>query len=225
MMFAKLPRWIVAGGALLAFVAGIVNACGFLGVQHQGITHLTGTTTLLGIAAGDRDLPALLHLAATIAAFITGCVASGMIVQDSTLRLGRRYGVVLMIEGGLLAIAVPLLTRGHVAGDYLASAACGLQNAMASTYSGAVLRTTHFSGTLTDLGIFLGHRLRGLPVDARRVRLLLALVLSFFSGAIAGTWLFRTHGYAALYVPAVMTFGIGIAYGAYHHWRVRHARR
>jgi hypothetical protein len=38
-----------------------------------------------------------------------------------------------------------------------------------------VLRTTHLSGTLTSLDIFLGRRWRGLPlVDARRVRLLLA---------------------------------------------------
>lgn len=221
MMFARLPRWVSGGGALLAFVAGIVNASGFLGLRHQGITHLTGTTTLLGLAAGDADIDALLHLAALIGAFVAGCVASGMIVQDSTLRLGRRYGVVLVLEGILLAAAAPLLARGLVSGEYLASAACGLQNAMASTYSGAVLRTTHVSGSLTDLGIFLGHRLRGLPVDARRVRLLLTLVSSFFAGAVAGTLLFRRIGYASLYVPAVMTIVVGSAYGAYRHWRMR----
>jgi uncharacterized membrane protein YoaK (UPF0700 family) len=218
-MFAKLPRWVLGGGALLAFVAGIVNACGFLGVQHQGITHLTGTTTMLGIALGERDAAGIVHFVALIGAFMAGCVASGVIVQDSTLRLGRRYGVVLVIEGALLALAVPLLVRGHVAGEYLASAACGLQNAMASTYSGAVLRTTHFSGTLTDLGIFIGHRLRGLPVDARRVRLLLALVLAFLGGAVAGTWLFARLGYAALYVPAATTATIGFAYGIYRQLR------
>jgi uncharacterized membrane protein YoaK (UPF0700 family) len=218
-MFAKLPRWVLGGGALLAFVAGIVNACGFLGVQHQGITHLTGTTTMLGIALGGGDAAGVLHFAALIGAFMAGCVASGAIVRDSTLRLGRRYGVVLVIEGALLALAVPLLVRGDVAGEYLASAACGLQNAMASTYSGAVLRTTHFSGTLTDLGIFIGHRLRGLPVDARRVRLLLALVLAFLCGAVAGTGLFTRVGYAALYVPAAVTATIGFAYGIYRHLR------
>jgi len=222
-MFAKLPRWVLGGGALLAFVAGIVNACGFLGVQHQGITHLTGTTTMLGIALGERDAAGIVHFVALIGAFMAGCVASGVIVQDSTLRLGRRYGVVLVIEGALLALAVPLLVRGDVAGDYLASAACGLQNAMASTYSGAVLRTTHFSGTLTDLGIFIGHRLRGLPVDARRVRLLLALVLAFLGGAVAGTWLFARLGYAALYVPAATTAAIGFAYGIYRQMRPHRA--
>ena len=220
---AKLPRWVLAGGALLAFIAGIINATGFLGVQHQGITHLTGTTTLLGIALGEHDGAGALHFTALIGAFMAGCVISGTIIQDSTLRLGRRYGVVLALEAILLVLAVPLLTHADAAGDYLASAACGLQNAMVSTYSGAVLRTTHFSGTLTDLGIFLGHRLRGLPVDARRVRLLLALVLSFLLGATAGAWLFHTIAYRALYIPAALTGATGIAYAIYRHLRPHQA--
>jgi uncharacterized membrane protein YoaK (UPF0700 family) len=218
-MFARLPRWVLFGGVVLAFIAGIINATGFLGVQHQGITHLTGTTTLLGTAIGQGDVAAMLHFAALIGAFVAGCVASGVIIQDSTLRLGRRYGVVLAVEALLLVAAVPLLGAGQVAGEYLASAACGLQNAMASTYSGAVLRTTHFSGTLTDLGIFLGHRLRGLPVDTRRVRLLLALVSAFLAGAVAGTWLFQAFAYAALYVPAAATGLVGVGYGLYSHLR------
>lgn len=220
-MFTRLPKWVLAGGALLAFIAGIINATGFLGVQHNGITHLTGTTTLLGIAVVEGDRAHMLHFAAMIGAFLAGCVASGMIIQDSTLRLGRRYGVVLALEALLLVLAVPLLGAGHASGDYLASAACGLQNAMVSTYSGAVLRTTHVSGTLTDLGIFLGHWLRGLAVDARRVRLLSALVIAFFAGAVAGTWLFQTLAYAALYVPAAATGTIGITYALYSHWRGR----
>lgn len=218
-MIARLPKSALAVGALLAFIAGIINATGFLGVQHQGITHLTGSTTLLGIAVGEGDGARMLHFAAMIGSFLFGCVASGVIIQDSTLKLGRRYGVVLVLEAILLALAVPLLAAGHVAGDYLASAACGLQNAMVSTYSGAVLRTTHFSGTLTDLGIFFGHWLRGLAVDARRVRLLTSLVSAFFVGAVAGTWLFHVYAYAALYVPAVTTGSIGLVYGVYSHLR------
>jgi len=223
-MFRQLPKWVLAGGALLAFIAGIINATGFMGVQHQGITHLTGTTTLLGIALGEGDVGRMLHFAAMIGAFLAGCIASGMIIQDSTLKLGRRYGVVLTLEAALLVVAVPLLDGGNLLGDYLASAACGLQNAMVSTYSGAVLRTTHFSGTLTDLGIFAGHWLRGLPVDGRRVRLLLSMVVAFLVGAIAGTWLFGAFAYAALYVPAAVTGVVGIGYGAYRQWQTRAVR-
>ncbi len=223
-MFRQLPKWVLAGGALLAFIAGIINATGFLGVQHQGITHLTGTTTLLGIALGEGNGTRMLHFAEMIGAFLAGCVASGVIIQDSTLKLGRRYGVVLTLEAALLIVSVPLLDGGNPLGDYFASAACGLQNAMVSTYSGAVLRTTHFSGTLTDLGIFVGHWLRGLPVDGRRMRLLLSMVVAFLVGAVAGTWLFHAFAYGALYVPAAITGAVGIGYGAYRQWQTRAPR-
>jgi len=221
MPIARLQPWMLVGGALLAFLAGIINATGFLGVQHQGITHLTGTTTMLGIAVAQGDFARIGHFALLIAAFMGGCAASGAIIRDATLRLGRRYGVVLTVEALLLFAAVPLLDGGHIAGEYLASAACGLQNAMASTYSGAVLRTTHFSGTLTDLGIFIGHRLGGLPVDARRVRLLCALVISFAVGAVVGTVLFGVWHYRALYLPATATGLAGAAYGIYRHLRMQ----
>ena len=219
-MIRQLPKWVLGGGALLAFIAGIINSTGFLGVQHQSITHLTGTTTLLGIALGEGNTAHVLHFAAVIGSFVAGCVASGLIIQDSTLKLGRRYGVVLTIEAVLLLIAVPLLDSGQLLGDYFASAACGLQNAMVSTYSGAVLRTTHFSGTLTDLGIFLGHWMRGIPFDARRVRMLLSMVTSYLIGAVAGTWLFHAFAYGALYVPAAMTGIVGVGYTIYRQWRL-----
>lgn len=217
-MFSKLPRWLWIGSAALAFVAGIINTVGFLGFQHQGVTHLTGSTTLLGIAAASGNFSDVGHLLAVIGSFLLGCIFSGILIQDSTLLLGRRYGLALLIESILLFLAVPLLYAENNLGDYLASCACGLQNGMVSTYSGAVLRTTHVSGAITDLGIFIGHFFRGIPVDIKRVRLLLSIVGGFFLGAIAGTYGFSRFGYGTLYFPSVLTGVVGFSYGVYRHY-------
>lgn len=223
-MMSKLPRWALIGAGVLAFIAGIVNAIGFIGVAHQAITHLTGTTTLLGIAISRGDPVGAMHLAAVVGAFLAGAIASGVIIGDSTLQLGRRYGVVLVIESLLLWLAMLQLASGRYGGDLLASAACGLQNAMASSYSGAVLRTTHLSGTITDIGILLGHRLRRLPFDRRRLRLLILLVASFSSGAVTGSLLFARVSYAALYLPVALTGISGLAYWTFKHWQHEHRR-
>ena len=214
-MISKLPSWIWTGAWILAFIAGIVNVVGLLGFQHQAITHLTGNTSLLAEALAKLDLGAVLHFAALIGAFVAGTVASGFLIQDSTLQLGRRYGVALLLESLLLFAAVPLLASGSAHGMYAAAAACGLQNAMVSTYSGAVVRTTHVSGMFTDLGIFLGHALRGLPVDTRRLRLCFIVISGFLCGGIAGTLAFRAYGYSALLFPAGLTAGAAVAYGLY----------
>src|SRR5262245_23985448 len=180
-MISKLPRWVWSGAWALAFIAGFVNVVGLLGFEHQAVTHLTGTTSLLAAAVASLNVSGAIHFIAIIGSFVAGTVLSGFLIQDSTLQLGRRYGVALLLDAGLLFVAVPLLQRNSALGIYSASCACGLQNAMVSTYSGAVVRTTHLSGMFTDLGIFLGHALRGLPVDARRLRLCVLIITGFLS--------------------------------------------
>ena len=44
---------------------------------------------------------------------------------------------------------------------YLASFANGIQNGISSIYSEKLIRSTGLTGTLTDIGIFLGQHLRG----------------------------------------------------------------
>jgi uncharacterized membrane protein YoaK (UPF0700 family) len=223
-MISKLPRWIWAGAWALAFVAGVVNVVGLLGFEHQAVTHLTGTTSMLAAAVAALDGAAVLHFAAIIGSFIAGTVISGFLIQDSTLQLGRRYGVALLLESMLLCAAVPLLTRHNILGIYSAACACGLQNAMVSTYSGAVIRTTHLSGMLTDLGIFLGHTLRGLPVDMRRLRLCFLVISGFLCGGIAGAVAFHHLSYSTLFIPAALTATTSLAYGIYHLRNRRDAR-
>jgi hypothetical protein len=92
-MISKLPRWIWAGAWTLAFVGGMVNVVGLLGFEHQAVTHRTGTTFMLAAAIASLDGAGAFHFAGVIGAFVTGTVLSGFLIQDSTLQLGRRYGV------------------------------------------------------------------------------------------------------------------------------------
>lgn len=219
-MISKIPRWAWYGSALLAFIAGCINAIGLLGFQHQGVTHLTGTATWFGIAVAQGNVAQQIHLGMIIFSFLSGCIFSGMVIQDSTLRLGRRYGLALCVESLLLFSAVQLLYRGSAIGNYLASCAIGLQNGMVTTYSGTVIRTSHVSGMFTDLGISLGHVLRGIAINRQRVSICCLLITSFMTGAVIGAIGFARFSYATLYFPALLTGTIGFSYGLYRHFRV-----
>ena len=220
-MGVQLPQWVWVGAGSLACIAGMMNAIGFLGFEHQAVTHLTGTTTLFGaaIAAGDADKA--LRLLAVLFAFVFGAVVSAMIVEDSTLRLGGRYGVTLALESVLLFASVPLFKHQQLAGMLLAAMACGLQNAMATTYSGAAVRTTHLSGMFTDIGIALGHALRGMPLQKRRLLLSVLIIVSFLIGGVLGTLAFLRIGYDALLIPATLTGVVGVGYAGYRHMSMR----
>lgn len=214
----QLPRWAWFGTGVLAFIAGLVNAVGYLGFRHESISNMTGNTSLLGIALGTADGGEILHWTLAIAAFVLGTMLSGMIVQQSTLKLGRRYGVALVLESLLLFSAVPFLDASDSFGLYLASAAMGLQNGMVSAYSGALIRTTHVTGIFTDLGIYLGHLLRGLPVDMLRLRVCIVVATTFMLGSAFGALLFGRMQEHAILIPAALTGACGLVYGAYRQY-------
>lgn len=64
----------------------------------------------------------------------------------------------------------------------MASFACGMQNALVTTYSGAVVRTTHLTGLFTDFGIMLGEVLEGKEIDKRRLLLFILIISGFILG-------------------------------------------
>ena len=214
-MITKLPHWAWTGAWVLAFVAGIVNVVGLLGFEHHAITHLTGSTSLLAIALATADPYSILHFAGLLGSFLAGTVLSGLIIQHSAFQLGRRYGFALILESSLLFAAVPLLNRHYASGLYCAACACGLQNAMMTTYSGTVIRTTHISGMFTDLGISLGNAMRGAAVDAKRVRMSLLIISGFLCGGVTGALAYRQLQAATLLIPAAITAAMSIGYAIY----------
>ncbi len=199
----------------------MVNVIGLLGFDHQAVTHLTGSTSLFAEALAEGLPVKALHIAAIIGAFFVGTVVSGMVVKDSVLQLGRPYGIALLLESVLLLLAMVLFNGRHAAGMYAAACASGLQNAMVSTYSGTVVRTTHISGMFTDLGIFVGHWLRGVPVDLRRVRLCFSVIGGFLVGGLAGAFLFHRIEFQALWLPIGITAIGAIGYRRYEQVGVR----
>jgi uncharacterized membrane protein YoaK (UPF0700 family) len=214
-MISKLPQWFWCGAWILAFIAGIINVVGLLGFSHQTVSHLTGNTSMLAAAIATCDFSAALRFGLVIGSFLLGTVLSGFIIQDTALKLGHRYGATMLLESFFLCLAVPLLKHDSMDGMYCLACACGLQNAMVSTYSGTVVRTTHVSGMFTDLGIFLGHALRGLPIDHKRMRMCFLVISAFLCGGVAGAALYRSIGYSSLLIPAGLTAFASLAYETY----------
>lgn len=183
------PYWVIVGGCCLAFLGAAVNA-GFLIHAGTSVSHLTGDVSRIAMeSVQQRSLisDAVTKLVVAMVGFILGASAAGFFIHHPTLEISRPYGRSVMAIGGMLLLAhfvfvpVPLLAIG------LASAACGLQNALATHFRGMVLRSTHLTGLMTDLGSNLGMRLRGHQIPVWKITVPAMLVLSFFGGAVFGS--------------------------------------
>ena len=214
-MISKLPRWVEYGSFILAFVAGFINSIGLLSFNHQSISHLSGTATLLGTGALNSSLSDTIHLVIVLLSFLVGSAISGFFLNSSALKLGRNYSRLLVLEAIFIFVSIYFLSSGSFLGHYLASAACGLQNALVTTYSGAVVRTTHITGIFTDLGIMLGSKLRGETFDKRKAVLFLLIILGFIMGGVLGAYCFSSLKFNALLIPAIICLLLALFYSIY----------
>lgn len=200
---------------MLALIAGCVNAIGLLGFDHQSVSHLSGTATLLGAGAVTRSVADSLHLVGVLLSFLAGAAVAGFLLHGTKLKLGRHYDTALLVEAVLLFVSYLFLSRGQFHGHFFASAACGLQNALATTYSGAIVRTTHVTGIFTDLGIMLGNLLRGDTLDRRKTKLFLLIIGGFVAGGFVGASLFARWQFVSLLFPVASCVLLAAIYWFY----------
>jgi uncharacterized membrane protein YoaK (UPF0700 family) len=222
----------------LAWVAGYTNILTILTCGHV-TSHVSGTTSDLGRFLTEGKWAAAGFLIFLLGTFFAGAALSGFVTEH-----GRRRGwesifvLPIAIEAGLLAIfafGVEVrdlhLTDGlgvDGAAAYLmigvASTAMGLQNATITRISSGVVRTTHVTGVLTDLGLefaqlvywardrtldvppgkatslIVGLRSHPLP---KRLLLLASIIGSFGLGAGLGTLVFDTLPRWAMFPPVL----------------------
>ncbi len=201
---------LLPGALLFAGLAGYVNAIA-VGFFKTPVSHMTGAISHLGVdVARARGWDSLSSMAIVLG-FLVGAMSAGMMIGSRRLMPGRRYGVALFCEGLLLGLATWLLLTGHRLGLPLVAAACGLQNAMTSSYCGLLIRTTHITGTMTDIGVMIGHWVRHREVERWKLGFLSAVALAFGVGGWLGAWLELRHGPLCLAAAAIGCAGAGVA--------------
>ncbi len=211
-MIKKLPGWIFGGAGLLSFSAGFVNVVGMSTVAGSSVSHLSGVVTLSIEKLVYGDLPGSIKALDIGLAFFAGSVLCGVIVKNEALKAGRRYGVAMLIESILLLVAMFFLSNDSNYGLLWAAAACGLQNAMVATYSGSIIRTTHLTGLITDLGAAVGHSFAGLSIDWRKISINLLILFGFGFGGCVGAFVYKQINCFALIFPAGLVATAGLYY-------------
>ena len=201
-------------GYALTFVAGAINAGGFLAVQ-QYTSHMTGIVSAMAdnIALGAFEL--VLSGAGGLLSFLLGAACSTVMVRYSRRRgLHSEYALPLLLEAilllcfGFLGTAMAQITGLFVPLTVmLLCFIMGLQNALITKLSRAEIRTTHITGIVTDIGIELGKLLYWnhssssasgkVMADRERLKLLALLLLFFFLGGVLGAFGFKHLGYVS----------------------------
>ncbi|MFC5498284.1 YoaK family protein [Caenimonas terrae] len=213
-------------GAVLAFVAGAVNAGGFLAV-HRYTSHMTGIISAVADDVATGAIGLAIAGLVLLAAFTSGAATTAVLINWARRRqLRSKYALALLLEAGLLLV-FGLVGANLAAFAYLLVPATvlllcfimGLQNAIVTKISQAEIRTTHMTGVVTDLGIELGrliywnrtrHRNDIHFVRANRDKLFIhgTILGLFFLGGIVGALAFKAMGFSATIPIALLLVAV-----------------
>ena len=185
-------QFVVYSGICLSFNAGYSNgAClsGLLtdlGIQ-QSVAGFTGSYTNSALFLGDGYIQDFGFQICMILSFILGSCVSGILTPNPTPhRIEPTYGPSFFLGGILMIIASVLAATP---GDdhfffYLVAATNGIQNGISSMYSANLIRSTHLTGTSTDIGLFIGQLISGNKQNLWKLRVLLCLTTAFWIGGL-----------------------------------------
>jgi len=202
-------------GGVLAFVAGAVNAGGFLAVQRY-TSHMTGIVSAVADDLAVGSMALALGGLVSLLAFIAGAATTALLINWARRHeLHSKYALALMLEALLLLlfglVGANLKSMVHLLVPTAVLLLCfimGLQNAIVTKISQAEIRTTHMTGVITDLGIELGRLLywnrtrEGNTIHIVQANLDKLFIHStilglFFSGALVGAFSFKAVGFSA----------------------------
>ena len=212
MPFQILPRWIKFGAFMLAMNAGMINVLGLICLLHQSVSHMTGNASLIAISFARQDYSNTLFLILVILSFVLGSSYSGFILGNSQFKLGRRYGLPLSLVAIFILICCIFIQDYPRYALLWACASMGIQNAMVSHYQGAIIRTTHLSGVLTDLGLALGYFIRGLKPEKKRIILHLLILFGFITGGIVAALSYPYLQLHSFFLPAGLSLILSLSY-------------
>ncbi|WP_353130578.1 YoaK family protein [Parapedobacter pyrenivorans] len=198
---------------LLCLTAGFVNVAGLLAFSIL-TTNVTGHAALLAIDLESGDVKEAFVALGWLLMFLFGATFSGWYIGFMGKHRRYVYTIPLFIE---LSVLCFVAYYGASSDEYTGQApyfagsllfVMGMQNALVTMISKSVVRTTHLTGLMTDLGISLSSVIRA---DFRlnkglSERLILqgSIVLFFLIGGILGAFCFQHFRYHSFFVPAAL---------------------
>lgn len=208
-------------GMMLAFIAGAVNAGGFLAVGAY-TSHMTGIVSSIADFMVLHSYHAAAFAFSYLCAFVAGAAASSYIINLARHRhYHSEFALALMMEAVLLLLfglgADNLASSDYISVHAIIALLCfimGLQNAIISKISHSEIRTTHVTGLSTDIGIEIGrhlfsraHRHIEVRQHPERLKFYGSILLSFAFGGLAGAFMFSTMHFNAT-IPLALVLGL-----------------
>jgi uncharacterized membrane protein YoaK (UPF0700 family) len=222
--------------ALLTWIAGFVDAVGFISLGHIYTANMSGNTVAIGIQAVSQNWPETLRRATPVLAYFIGLLFCRLLIEVGARKRIRSIATVaLVFEIALLipVCAIPGLWADRaieVSLAYVAllALAMGIQNGALTHFSSLTVHTGFVTGTLVkcaertakyltwifdeicqrDQPLIAVIRRSGKEKQFQLSAWLLMIWLAYVAGAVCGSFGDYTFSFRSLIVPIAVLLGI-----------------
>lgn len=199
--------------SVLSFVAGLVNVVGFLSINHL-TTNVTGHFAYFMNDVSNLEFWKGTIYFLYILSFLLGAFVSSLLIESMTNNKHINiYVYPTLLESALLVFVALFVKYGVLHSHDLIAClllfAMGVQNSFVTRISNAVVRTTHLTGLITDLGIDLSRLVLAKRYSKKErlnanLKLRVYIISFFFLGGVFGGVCFKYIGLDTLFVASII---------------------
>ena len=206
-MDLKIRVWIYS----VCFLSAFINIAAFLDYAYS-LSHYTGNfiEIVYDIYVYHRISGVLILIGFSIL-FMLGAAIAAVVNQNKDFHLQSRYGTIQFVIGFMILL-IYFCYDNEVLFLLLLSMALGTQNGLIRSYKGMGFKTTHVTGSLSDMGTYLGYYLTGQKDCRWKIVFQFMLLVSFFSGTFVGIWLHSYMKHSVLMIGGILYIFSGILF-------------
>lgn len=172
----------------VSFLSAFINMAGFMAFAYA-LSHYSGNYTLIIEDIYNHGYNTALVLLLLSLSFTIGGFISAFVNVNKEFKLESKYGEIQFVIG-IMMLFLYLVFYNEDLFIYFLACALGTQNGLIRSYRGVGFKTTHVTGTFTDLGTFIGYMVRGEANMGWKIKFEVFLLLSFALGTLLSIVLF-----------------------------------
>lgn len=176
-------NWVIFTQVLFTFNSGFINLLTFHSCYQLPSSHVTGLITRLGTELYSLNLELSTIVFINGFMYFLGTVGTGYFlkIEDFVLTNSHYYAVLLQI---FLLIFIQIYHYNCLLVLFFSTLVMGIQNGVSSSLSNHTLRSTHFTGMITDMGMCLGQALNNNFEHFYKFKIWISSLSFYFLGSV-----------------------------------------
>ena len=200
-------KWVLLTQILFTFNAGYMNLLTFYSFYQLPSSHVSGLLTRLSYELYHVNIHIFFIVLGNFLMYLLGTICSGYFLETSDFLLTSAHYNAVFAEI-ILLIIIQLYSSNCLVVLFLSTLVLGLQNGITSSISNNTLRSTHFTGMITDVGLCIGEMMKKNFEYTHKFKIWISSLCSYFLGGILASFCVQYTLYYVYIVNIVVMISV-----------------